>query len=111
MTALATYSPEYRPHPYPAFSGADFATLKMPQSAPANDVVALSDDEIDAVNGAFGPLAIYAARIGGGAVVGAVAGGVASAIQGDFSWRAVGAGAAAGAIGGAFGGWLKVNNL
>jgi hypothetical protein len=107
MTALVAYSPEYRPQAFPALRGAELTALQMP----ANDVVELRDDEIDAVNGAFGPLAIYAARIGGGAIVGGIAGGVASAINGDFSWRAVGAGAAAGAIGGAFGGWLKVKGL
>jgi hypothetical protein len=107
MTAMVAYSPDYRPQAFPAMNGTELAALRMP----GNDVVELRDDEIDAVNGAFGPLAIYAARIGGGAIVGGIAGGVASAINGDFSWRAVGAGAAAGAIGGAFGGWLKVNNL
>jgi lactobin A/cerein 7B family class IIb bacteriocin len=71
----------------------------------------LDEHELDAVNGAFAPLAIYAVRIGGGAVVGGIAGGVASSINGDFSWRAVGAGAAAGAIGGAFGGWMKVKGF
>ncbi|WP_210324617.1 hypothetical protein [Chelatococcus reniformis] len=76
-----------------------------------DDIRELSDDELDAVNGAIAPLAIYAVRIGGGAVVGAVAGGVTSSINGDFSWRAVGAGAAAGALGGAFGGWLKVSGF
>ena len=111
MTALVAYSPDYRSQAFPAPTGAALATLQMSGRTPANDLIELRDDEIDAVNGAVAPLAIYAVRIGGGAIVGGIAGGVASAINGDFSWRAVGAGAAAGAIGGAFGGWLKVNNF
>lgn len=96
------------------FSPAVYASIDTTDARfPAihDDFRELDEHEIDAVNGAVAPLAIYAVRIGGGAVVGGIAGGVSSAINGDFSWRAVGAGAAAGALGGAFGGWLKVKGF
>ena len=97
-------------YPASSFHSTENSFAFMPLDA-SGSIVELSDEELEDINGSVAPLAIYAVRIGGGAVVGGIAGGVASAINGQFSWRAVGAGAAAGAIGGAWGGWLKIAAL
>lgn len=97
-------------YPGSGFHSTDNSFALMPLDA-SGSIIEMSDEELEDINGSIAPLAIYAVRIGGGAVVGGIAGGVASYINGKFSWRAVGAGAAAGAIGGAWGGWLKVAGL
>ena len=59
----------------------------------------LSMEEVDAVSGALGPLAVFAIAVGAGAGAGAVSSLVGQMTDGKpgVNWGAVGAGAAAGA--------------
>jgi lactobin A/cerein 7B family class IIb bacteriocin len=74
-------------------------------------IVELTEDELQEVNGAIIPAAI-AIRVAGGAVIGGVMGGITSYNSpGGFSWKSVGIGALGGALSGGFAGGLKVLNL
>lgn len=83
------------------------------ESSTGNEIVAsvLSLQEMEETEGALAPLAIYAVRVGGGAVLGAL-GSAWNHRATKGSWKgaagAAGRGAAIGAAAGAFGGWLKV---
>ena len=92
----------------PAGIGSAYRAQPMPLSLAEVKVQSLTEDELEDINAALGPIAI---RVVGGAVIGGVMGGVSSYANGGFSWKAVGVGALGGALGGGFGGWLKVKNL
>jgi hypothetical protein len=73
----------------------------MPLSFAEVQVQSLTEDGLEDINAALGPVAI---RVVDGVVIGGVMGGISSYANGGFSWKAVGVGALGGALGGGFSG-------
>jgi len=92
----------------PAGIRSAYPAQSIPLSFAEGQVQSLTEDELEDINAALGPVAI---RVVGGAVIGGVMGGISSHANGGFSWKAVGVGALGGALSGGFAGWLKVKNL
>lgn len=73
----------------------------MPLSFAEVQVQSLTEDGLEDINAALGPVAI---RVVDGVVIAGVMGGISSYANGGFSWKAVGVGALGGALGGGFSG-------